>query len=61
MYPSAAEEGRAMIRAVLVRILPNPCRHDLAGRPHRTLGAACRCVERYGNPGVRVVPVEVVA
>lgn len=35
-------------------LIPNPCRHDRAGKPHATLGAVYRCVVRYGNPGVRL-------
>jgi hypothetical protein len=37
---------------------PRPCRHEEAGRPHRTRKALVRCVIRNGSPGFDVTPVE---
>jgi hypothetical protein len=36
---------------------PRPCRHEEAGRPHRTRKALVRCVIRNGSPGFDVTPV----
>ncbi len=35
----------------LFRITPRPCRHEAAGRPHRTTAALYRCLTRFGVPG----------